>query len=188
MELGGGGEQRNVNWSDARRRYDASLAENFQLTEFITVEKFFNARRGRGRAFPLRDSTSFRATTQALGTAGGNGSTMQLVVAYGDAGNAYTREIYLPETGTVHVFANAVEKTEGVHWSMAYSGATAGTLTWLASFSGQTITATFDYFVPVRFDIDEFPDAQLFIWTSGTTGLVKGPSLPLIEIRYAGEF
>lgn len=186
--MGGGSEQRNQNWNDARRRYDASTAQTLTLASLQLIEKHFNARRGRTRAFALRDRSSFRATTEALGTAGGIGSTMQLQVAGGDSLNAYNREIYLPETGTLHVFANAVEKTETTHWTMAYTGATAGTLTWVGNFSGQSITATFDYWIPVRHDLDEFPDSRLFHWTSGTTGLVEGPSIPLIEVRYSDEF
>lgn len=185
--VAGGSEQRNGNWSDARRRYDAGTLA-MPLSTWLLIEKHFNGRKGRLRSFALRDRTSYRATTEPLGTAAGIGSTMQLVVASGDSGNAYIREIYLPESGTVHIFANSVEKTEGVHWSMAYSGSTAGTLTWLASFSGQSITATFDYWIPVRYDVDEFPDSKLLAWVTGTSGLVQGPSVPLIEIRYLDEF
>lgn len=186
--MGGGSEQRNQNWNDARRRYDASTAQTLTLASLQSIEKHFNARRGRTRAFALRDRSSFRATTEALGTAAGIGSTMQLQVAGGDSLNAYNREIYLPESGTLSVFANAVQKTEGVHWSMAYTGALAGTLTWLASFSGQSITWSGDFWVCVRYDLDEFPDSELFMWTSGTTGLVKGPAIPLLETRYPDEF
>lgn len=187
VELGGGNEQRNINFGDARRHYDANTP-TLTLAQYLQIEKHFNARRGRGRAFPLRDRSSFRATTEALGTAGGAASTMQLVVASGDASNAYAREVYLPESGTLHVYANAVEKTEGVDWSMAYSGATAGTLTWINSFSGQSITWSGDYYIPVRYDLDQLSGPELFIWTTGTTGLVKGPAIPLIEVRYANEF
>lgn len=188
VELGGGNEQRNVNFGDARRHYDANTP-TLTLAQYLQIEKHFNARRGRGRSFPLRDRSSFRSSaSEPIGTAGGISSTMQLVVASGDASNAYAREIYLPESGTVHIYANAVEKTEGVHWSMAYTGATAGTLTWLANFTGQTITASFDYYIPVRYDVDQLSGPELFVWTSGTTGLVKGPAIPLIEVRYANEF
>lgn len=186
--LASGSEQRNAGWSDARRRYDASTAQTLTLNSLLSVEKHFSARRGRARSYALRDRTSFRASTEALGTAGGIASTMQLAVVGGDAGNAYSREIYLPESGTIHVFANAVEKAETTDWTLAYTGATAGTLTWVTSVSGQSITWSGDFWVCVRYDIDEFPDAQLFHWTTGTTGLVSGPSIPLIETRYPDEF
>ena len=186
--MAGGSEQRNSGWSDARRRYDASTAQSLTLVELQSIEKHFNARRGRTRCFALRDRSSFRAATEAIGTAGGIGSTMQLQVAGGDSGNAYNREIYLPESGTIHVYANAVEKTQTTDWTLAYTGATAGLLTWVTSVSGQSITWSGDYWIPVRYDIDEFPDSKLFMWTTGTSGLVQGPSLPMIEVRYASEF
>ena len=185
--VGSGSEQRNANWSDARRRYDAGTL-TLTLVQLQTIEKHFNGRKARARAFALRDRTLFRAATESLGTAAGIGSTMQLTIASGDSANAYGREIYLPELGTLHVYANAVEKTEGVHWSMAYSGSTAGTLTWLASFSGQTITWSGDFWICVRYDVDEFPGANLLAWTSGTSGLTDHLSLPLLETKYTDEF
>lgn len=188
VELGGGNEQRAVLWSDARRRYDASTP-TLTLVQYRQIESHHNGRRGQGRAFPVRDRSAWRATGQALGTAGGIASTMQLTVASGDASNAYGREIYLPQSGTVHIYANAVEKAETTDWTMAYSGATAGTLTWVTNQTGATITADFDYYVPVRYLQDELPGAELFIWDSTTNlGLVRGPSIPLIEVRWAGEF
>ena len=186
-ELGGGGEQRAGLWSDARRRYNASNP-TLTLANYLLVEKHFNARRGQLFSFPLRDRSSFTATTEALGTAGGAGSTMQLRIASGDATNAYNREIYLPESGSIHVFANAVEKTETTDWTLAYTGSTAGTLTWVNSFSGQSITWTGQFWIPVRYEIDEMPDSKLFKWTTGTTGLVEGPDIPLIEVRFASEW
>ena len=188
VELGGGGEQRAGLWSDARRRYNATTAPNMTLANYLLIEKHFNARRGQLFSFPLRDRSSWRATLEPLGTAGGIASTMQLQVAWGDGTNAYNREIYLPESGTVHVFANAVEKTQTTDWTLAYTGSTAGTLTWVTDQTGKSITATFDYYVPVRYEIDEMPDSKLFQWTSGTTGISNGPELPLIEVRYTAEF
>lgn len=113
---------------------------------------------------------------------------MQLVVASGDAGNAYAREIYLPESGTVRIFANAVEKAETTDWTLAYSGSTGGTLTWVTDQTGKSITATFDYYIPARYLVDELPGAELFIWTTGTSGIVKGPSIPIMEVRFASEY
>lgn len=186
--MGSGSEQRNQNWNDARRRYDASTAQALTLASLLTVQNHFNARRARTRTFALRDRSGFRASTEPLGTAAGIGSTMQLTVASGDGGNAYGREIYLPESGTIVIKANTVTLTQGVDYNLAYTGATAGTLTWLISYSGQSITWSGDYWVCVRYDLLEFPPAELFIWTSGTTGLAKGPSIPLIEVRYPDEF
>lgn len=190
-ELGGGNEQRAALWGDARRRYNASNP-TLTLSQFQSIEKHFNARRGRLFSFPLRDRESFRITVaEAFWTsAGGASETAQLVINSGDAGNAYNREIYLPESGTIHVYDNAVEKTEGVHWTLAYTGATAGLVTLLYTpTAGHVFTWIGDFWIPVRYDIDEMPDSKLFVWDSGTNGgLLDGPDIPMIEIRYPGEW
>lgn len=185
--VGGGSEQRAILWSDARRRYDAATAAHMTLADYLLIEKHFNARKGRGRAFPLRDRTSFRAATEALGAAGGIASTMQLSVASGDAGNAYGREIYLPETGTITVRANTVPLVENTDYTLAYTGASGGLLTWLISYSGQSITWSGDFWIPVRYDISEMPEYNMIVWTGGTSGVVQGASLPMIEVRYTDE-
>lgn len=188
VELGGGHEQRNLAWSDSKREFDAKTAPNLTLATLHTIRKHFNAVRGQTFSFPLRDRSFFQATTEALGTGGGIGSTNQLTINDGNATNAYNREIYLPESGTIHIFANAVEKTEGVDWTLAYTGATGGLVTWLTSVSGQTLTWTGNFYLPVRYAISRFPSLELFIWNSGGTGLVQGASLPLKEVRYGSEF
>lgn len=188
-ELGGGAEQRAGLWGDARRRYNAS---NPTLTkaQFLTIEAHFNGRRGKLHSFPLRDRSSWRATAEAFATGTGSAlSPQQLLINSGDSGNAYNREIYLPEVGTVHVYDNAVEKTITSDWTVATSGSGAGLITFLYTpANAHVLTATFDYYVPVRYDVDELPDSRLFVWNSNDTGLVEGPDIPLIEVRYASEF
>jgi uncharacterized protein (TIGR02217 family) len=187
-ELGGGAEQRFGLFADARRRYDARTAGALLMNQFDSVEKFFNGRRGKLHSFKLTDQTNFTATLEGQGTAGGISSTMQLTINRGDSANAYNREIYLPKSGTVHIFANSIEKFSPGDWTLNYSGQNGGLLTWVTNQSGATITATFQYYIPVRFDIDEFPDARLFAYDSGAgTGIVEGPDIPLIEIRYDAE-
>lgn len=184
VELGGGNEQRSVLWSDARRRYDANNP-TLTLVQYQQIEKHFNARRGRGRSFPLRDRSSYHASTEAFGTGDGVTTTFQLSVASGDSGNAYNREVYLPETGTVSIFDNA----SPVSPTITYTGANGGRVVFgVAPTAGHVLTGTYDYWIPVRYDIDELSNPELFIWRSDGTGLVQGPSIPLIEVRYVSEF
>src|SRR6185503_7794923 len=95
------------------------------------------------------------------GTGGGIGSTNQLIVNEGDSLNAYNREIYLPKSGTVHVFAGITEKVEGTHWTLAYNGATGGRVTWLVDVTGQALTWTGEFYIPVRFDVGSLPDVEI---------------------------
>lgn len=188
--MGGGSEQRSVLWGNARRRYDAATAGFMSLADYLLIEKHFNGRRGRGRSFPLRDRTAFRATGETIGTGDDVTTAFQLTVASGDSGNAYGREIYLPESGTYSIFDNGTPVAEGAgagKFTMG-TGATGGLVTFgTAPTAAHVLTATFDYFIPVRYDADELPDYEMIIWTTGTSGLVKGASIPLIEVRFQDE-
>lgn len=182
VQLANGAEQRNINWGDARRRFNASNP-TLTLVQYRSIEKHFNARRGRGHSFPLRDRSSYTATTEAIGTGDNTTATFQLTINDGDSGNAYNREIYLPESGTVSIYVNAVLKTETTHYTISY---TTGVVTFTGGnipTAGQTITWSGSFYVQVRYDIDEFPDARLFIWNNDGTGLVEGPDIPLVEVR-----
>lgn len=187
IELGGGSEQRIGLQGDARRRYNAGTAIT-RMSVFEAVVQHFNGRRAQLFSFPLRDLTLYKRTLEPLGTGGGIGSTNQLVLNEGDATNAYNREIYLPKPGTVHIFAGVTEKIEGTHWTLAYTGATGGTVTWLTSVSGQTLTATFEFYIPVRYDIETLPEADLFAQISATEYQRRPANLPLIEVRYPAEW
>jgi len=180
--LKNGAEQRIQLWNDARRRYDAGLGIS-TLAQLQTTHKHFNGRRGRTRSFPLTDRSLDRVSNEQFGTGDGATAAFQLLLNEGDASNAYNREIYLPKTGTLIVKVATVTKTEGVHYNVNYA---TGVVTFTGGnipSGGQAITWTGEFFVPVRYDIDEFPSFELFVFNSDGTGLVNGPSIPMIEVR-----
>lgn len=190
IKLGGGAEQRVILQSDSLRTYDAATAIT-TIDIYRTVIEHFNGRRGPGFSFPLKDRTLYKLTSpKAFGTGGGVGSTNQLSFDEGDSGNSYIREVYLPIAGTVHIFANSVEKIEGTHWTLAYNGATGGLVTWLQSVAGQTLTWTGQFLIPVRYDTESLPGADVFAMLNDTSGvgLVQGVNIPLIEVRYPAEW
>jgi len=152
------------------------------------ILKFLNARRGQLHSFKVRDLMFYQVQTEPFGTGGGIGSTNQLTVNEGDASNAYNREIYLPESGTVQIRANGVLKTESTDYTLNYTGANGGLVTWLTSVSGQSLTWTGNFYVPVRFEVDSLADVELIAMTSATGGKTRGPSAPMIEVYYPGEY
>jgi uncharacterized protein (TIGR02217 family) len=178
IKTGGGSEQRNGNFSDPLRRYDAAMGVK-TLADYRLLEKHFNGRKGRLRGFPLLDRVNSTALTEPLGVAGGIGSTMQLTINQGDAANAYNREIYKPKSGTILIYANTVLQTETTHYTINYA---TGVLTWVADRTGQSITWSGTYYVPVRYDVDELPDVELFLYRENATGLVT-VSVPMVETR-----
>lgn len=187
IELGGGSEQRIGLQGDARRRYNAGTAIS-KVSDFDDIVHHFNGRRSMLFSFPIKDVTLYKATLEPFGTGGGIASTNQLIINEGDAGNAYNQEIYLPISGTVHIFAGVTEKTEGVDWTLAYTGATGGTVTWLTSVSGQALSWTGEFYIPVRYDIEQLPEADVFAYLGGTQYLRRPANIPLIEVRYLAEF
>jgi hypothetical protein len=50
------------------------------------------------------------------------------------------------------------------------------------------LTATFEFYIPVRFDIGSLPDMSLVMYQSNDTGAASGPSIPMIEVDYVSEW
>lgn len=192
IELGGGGEQRAILWSDSKRMFNANTAQNVTLVQLASMRKHFNAVRARGYGFPIRDRSFFQATTEPFGTGDGATTAFQLSINDGNSDNAYNREIYLPENGTIHIFDNTVEVVQGAgagKCQISYSGSTAGLVTFgTVPVAAHSLTWTGSFYLPVRYDVKSFPSTKLFIWNSNNTGLAQGPNLPLKEIRYSAEF
>lgn len=187
IKLGGGGEQRILLQGDSRREYEATHS-TLTLAQAQQIVEFFNGRRAQLHSFMVKDKFLFQATAEPFGTGGGIGSTNQLIYDEGDATNSYIREIYLPKSGTVEIRANAVLKTEGVDYTLNYTGASGGLVTWLVSVSGQTLTWTGEFYIPVRFDTNSLPDIEVIFLRSNNTGAASGPTVPMREVDYAAEW
>ncbi len=179
MTLANGFEQRNTNWADSRRSYDAGVGLS-SLDELMEVVAFFEARRGQLHSFRWKDWLDWKscgsaetpaATDQRIGTGDGFTREFQLVKRYAGGVDAYVRSVKLPVAGTVVVAVDGAAAPFSVD-------ATTGVAT-LASApaAGQTITAGFEFDVPVRFDADQIV-ASLSALEAGEI-----PSIPVVEVR-----
>lgn len=176
-----GFEQRNINWVEARGRYDAGLGVRSE-EDLAKVTAFFRARRGRAFAFRFRDPFDFTSAApgatagpldQRLGTGDGTRTVFPLVKHYGES-DAQTRRITRPLAETVRVAVNGVELTSG--WAL---GALGEVQFDAAPAAGAVVTAGFAFDVPVRFG-----DDQLAVSLAGfRAGEI--PSVPLVEVREA---
>lgn len=176
-----GFEQRNINWAEARGRYDAGLGVRSEA-DLATVTAFFRARRGRAFAFRFRDPFDFTsgapgqaagALDQTLGTGDGVRTSFPLVKRYGEGSEA-VRRITRPVAGTVRVAVNGAELTSG--WALGVLGEVQFET---APPAGAVVTAGFEFDVPVRFG-----DDQLAVSLAGfRAGEI--PSIPLVEVREA---
>jgi len=187
VKLGGGGEQRILLPTDTKREYDARHS-TINQTQAKDIVEFFNGRRGQLHSFKVYDIFLHQATGEPFGTGGGIGSTNQLIYDEGDSANSYIREIYLPKSGTVQIFAGVTLKTEGVNYTLNYNGANGGLVTWLTSVSGQTLTWTGEFYIPVRFDVASLPDLEAIAQLSSTQFKASGPTIGMTEVDYPSEW
>ena len=73
---GAGHEQRNVDWAEARGRWDVAsgLKNQAQLDELIA---FLRARKGKAYGFRFKDWTDYKTTGQLVGTGDGTNKTFR---------------------------------------------------------------------------------------------------------------
>jgi uncharacterized protein (TIGR02217 family) len=183
--LGSGFEERNSRWAHSRRSYNAGYGVR-SLDDLHAVIGFFEERRGRFYSFRWRDHADWKscapqatptALDQPIGTGDGTLASFQLKKTYGGAHAPWHRDIKKPVEGTVLVAIAGVEKTPGVHFTADPATGLVQFLPGSVPAAGETVTAGFEFDVPVRFDTDKL-EVNL-------SGLQHGaiPSIPVVEIR-----
>lgn len=172
IEAFSGFEQRNINWSAARARYNVAhgVKTQSQLDELIA---FFRARQGKAIGFRFKDWTDYQAVAQNIGTGNGSQTVFQLTKKY-TSSVTVTRIIKKPvNNGALKIYLNAVLQSSG--YTVNY---TTGAVTFTtAPGSGVAVTADFEFDVPVRFDTDQL-DAAI-----DDFGTRSWSDIPLVEVR-----
>lgn len=176
-----GREERNSRWAHSRRRYNIGFGVK-TIAQLQEVIAFFEGRRGKLHAFRFKDHADYKScaanalpqdSDQVLGTGTGAQAAFQLVKHYGAPSRDYVRNITAPVTGSVLVAVN------GVATANFTLNATTGVITFNAGSippNGATVTAGFEFDVPVRFDTDEIT-VNLSHFEAGEI-----PEIPLIEV------
>ena len=183
VTLASGFEERNTPWAHSRRRYDAGIGLR-SMDDIDDLIAFFEARRGQLFGFRWKDWSDFKsckpsqavsATDQVIGTGDGIEVNFALVKAYTSREGAYARRIAKPVGGSVLIALDGVEQSAGTQYS---ADAATGIVTFaVAPPSGVSVTAGFEFDVPVRFDTDH-------IHTSAATFQAgEVPDVPVIEVR-----
>jgi len=179
---GSGSEERNSRWADSKRNYNAGYGVK-TLDDLHTLIGFFEERRGKLHGFRWKDHRDFKSCApsasisplnQALGTGNGTNAAFQLVKKYGTGLRDYVRTITKPVSGTVRAAVNGVETSNfSVNTLTGVITFTAGSI----PAAGATVTAGFEFDVPVRFDTDELR-INLTLFDAGEI-----PEIPIVEIR-----
>lgn len=163
-----GQEQRNVNWEQARRRYDVAHAARLP-TAANKVKAFFLNMQGRAHGFRYKDWTDYAVAAGegyfTLLTA----TTFQMVKRYVTASRQYDRVISKPVNGTVTVTGGA---SAVVDYATGIVSVSSGTPTsWVGEFD-----------VPARFDVDELI-GTVEDKTPGGELIISWQQIPIVEIR-----
>jgi uncharacterized protein (TIGR02217 family) len=185
VTFGSGREERNARWAHSRRRFDAGYGVK-TLDALQTVVAFFEERRGQLHGFRWRDRLDHSSASpaapvtpldQVIGSGDGSRAQFQLVKSYGSVHAVYARPIAKPVAGSVRVAVAGAEKVSGIDFTC---DPTTGLVTFLAGHvpgAGTSVTAGFQFDVPVRFDTD-YLEVDLSAFEAGAI-----PKIPLVEIR-----
>ena len=183
--LGSGYEERNSRWADSGRSYNAGYGVK-SLDDLHQIIAFFEERRGRLHAFRWRDPMDWKscapnaspsALDQVIGSGDWATTTFQLCKSYGSAFAPWTRDIKKPVASTVKIAVAGSARVAGTDFIVDPS---TGIVTFLAGHvpaAGQSLTAGFEFDVPVRFDTDKL-EINLSGFTSGAI-----PNIPIVEVR-----
>lgn len=185
VTFGSGREERNARWAHSRRRFDAGYGVK-TLTALQTVVAFFEERRGQLYGFRWRDrldhssalpAAAITPLDQTIGTGNGSRTQFQLTKSYGGVHAVYARPVAKPVAGSVRVAVGGVEKVSGVDFTC---DPITGIVTFLSGHvpgASISVTAGFEFDVPVRFDTD-YLEVDLSAFEAGAI-----PKIPLVEIR-----
>ncbi|MHA6262174.1 phage distal tail protein, Rcc01695 family [Arenibacterium sp. CAU 1754] len=183
VTLANGFEERNTPWAHSRRRYDAGLGMR-SLDDIETLIAFFEARRGQMYGFRWKDWSDFKSgkatgeahfQDQVIAVADGETTVFPLVKTYRSGEFSYARPVTKPVAGSVRVGIEQDEMREEVDYSV---DVTTGLITFAqAPAVTMSITAGFEFDVPVRFDADRIQTSV----ASFQAGDV--PNVPVVEVR-----
>lgn len=180
--LGSGAEERNARWAGSRRNYNAGYGVR-TFDDLHAIIAFFEERRGRLHGFRWHDATDCKscapsvtptALDQVLGKGDGSTAQFALTKTYGRDFAPYARRISKPVAGSVIAAVNGVITSafdvDNVNGLLIFQPGH-------VPAANTTVTAGFQFDVPVRFDADKL-EINLNGFRSGAI-----PSIPLVELR-----
>ncbi|WP_169545014.1 DUF2460 domain-containing protein [Sneathiella aquimaris] len=173
--LNSGHEQRNINWSVARREYTVDISPS-RANEWEALLSFFHARRGRAYGFRLKDFSDYKIRNEKIALADGVSSRFQVQKNYQDSDGfapGFIRIINKIVPGSVTVFLDGVAQFG--NWTINDNTGSVEFNSPPAEGTEVSVNCEFD--VPVRFDTDlmeaSIPGPDIHQWQS----------VKMIEIR-----
>ncbi len=165
-----GFEQRNLNWLQARCRYNLAQAiKNKEQLDAIVA--FFRICQGRAIGFRFKDWSDYKIERQVIAIADGMQTNFQLIKTYNYLNNQVQRKIVKPVEGTIKIYCNdkLVEPEVDI---------TSGQIKFaIAPKNGAQIFAEAEFDVPVRFDIDRL------VTSIESYDVYSLHEIPLVEVK-----
>lgn len=192
VELSNGFEKRNQNWSLPRLTFDISYGISLKPDLDAVIDTFY-ATKGQLDSFRFKDWSDFEvgdalggiaSTRQFIGLTDGSLATFQIFKTYARGAVAtFNRNILKPVSGTVRLWVNDVEITEGGGVGEFAVDTTTGITTLgstLAAQSGTDVAIIVEFDVPVRFASDLLNITTEVFHNEAVLAL---PGIPLVEMR-----
>ena len=183
VTLANGFEERNTPWAHSRRRYDAGVGMR-SLEDLEALIAFFEARRGQLHGFRWKDWADYKSSVageeigfqdQVLALGDGARTDFTLIKTYHSGPARYDRPITKPVSGTVRIGVDQTEMQAGVDYTL---DETTGAIEFASPPAANvSVTAGFEFDVPVRFDTDLI-QTSLASFQAGEV-----PSVPVVEVR-----
>ncbi|MCQ0971879.1 DUF2460 domain-containing protein [Paracoccus sp. TK19116] len=183
VTLTSGFEERNSPWAHSRRRYDAGMGLR-SLDDMSELLAFFEARGGQMHGFRWKDWADHKSCApsvqpgfedQVIGIGDGVRREFSLTKAYSSGGVSYLRPIQKPVLNSVRAGVGGVERVQTLDYAIDHD---TGTCTFAVPPDvGASVTAGFEFDVPVRFDTDRIA-VSVASFRAGDL-----PQVPIIEVR-----
>lgn len=185
MELAGGKEKRNIEWSLPRQEWDISYGIQ-SPQDLQQVKSMFYLTFGRAIGFRFKDWSDYQigdpvnyvpANAQLIAVADGTVGPFQIVKAYTVSPYTFNRKVTRPVAGTLSVYDGLTLKTETTDYTVNYD---TGQITFVSGHqpaNTHNINVSCEFDVPVRFDSDYFK--KKVTWT----GAEELPTIAIKELK-----
>ncbi len=178
--LRSGAERRNSVWENSRRKYNAGLGIR-SIEEIYSALEFFEIAEGRLNGFRWKDWLDYKSGSPMSDPEFGDQpqqiptdefQIFQLQKTYSYGSQKKIRKIQKPVEGTVSVFVNGQEVSGVVDLTSGKFVLS------VEATESDSVTAKFEFDIPVRFDQDEFM-VDLSLFSAGEV-----PKLGVIELSF----
>lgn len=145
-----GVEQRNINWQYGKHSYTLNPAIKSK-DDLDKITALFHTAQGQGYSFRFKDYADFSALNSNIGIGDGINKIFQLKKTYSFQGVEKQRIITKPKANSVNIYIDAVLQNTNTYSTNYLSGEITFNT---APLNNKTITASFNFDVPVRFNND----------------------------------